>query len=136
MFAHLRPGGVLALDYEVEDVDVDRWQVSPAASDEPPPDRRRRAADGCDYALRHRIVEIDRAGRAMTRELEAWQWRGAELVAHETHSLVCSVWTREDIVAALQEVGFVDVEVLGGYHGGAPRGDERFLVYVTRHPST
>jgi SAM-dependent methyltransferase len=76
MFAHLRPGGRLALDYEVEDVDVERWRVSPRGPSQPPaPDRRRHAPDGCDYALAHRVVDIDRAGRAMVRELGAWQWR-------------------------------------------------------------
>jgi SAM-dependent methyltransferase len=135
MFAHLRSGGLLALDYEVEDFDVGRWRVSvPGPSQPPAPDRRRRAADGCDYALAHRVVDIDRRGRTMVRELEAWQWRDDQLVARETHRLVCNVWSRAEIVAGLEEVGFAEIEVVGGYHGGAPRGDERFLVYVARRP--
>jgi SAM-dependent methyltransferase len=135
MFAHLRPGGRLALDYEVENVAVERWRVSPPGPSQPPaPDRRRRAPDGCDYALAHRVVDIDRPGRAMIRELDAWQWREDQLVAHETHRLVCNVWSRDEIVAALEAVGFGEIKVVGGYHGGAPRGDERFLAYVARRP--
>jgi hypothetical protein len=68
----------------------------------------------------------------MVRELDAWQWRDDQLVAHETHRLVCNMWSREEIVDALKNVGFVEIEVVGGYHGGTPRGDERFLVYVAR----
>src|SRR5262249_49856993 len=134
IFAHLRPGGRLALDYEVEAIDVNRWRVSPPAPSPPAPDLRRRAPDGCDYALAHRVVEIDRPSRAMIRELEAWQWRDNQVVAHETHRLVCNVWSRDEIVAGLEDVGFAEIEVVGGYHGGAPRGDERFLVYVARLP--
>ena len=135
LFAHLRPGGHLVLDYEVEDFDVERWRVSPPGASPPPAsDRRRHAPDGCDYALAHRVVDIDRPSRAMVRELEAWQWRDDQLLAHEVHRLVCNVWSRDEIVAGLEDVGFAEVEVVGGYHGGAPRGDERFLVYVARRP--
>ena len=69
-----------------------------------------------------------------TRELQAWQWRDDELVAHETHTLVVNIYSPDEIVALLMQAGFVDVRVVGGYHGGAPNGSEQFLVYVATAP--
>ena len=133
LHAHLLPGGVLALDYEVGEFDDDRWQRwQPRPADETPPpgQARRLGLDGFHYALRHRIAAVDVADRSMTREMQAWQWLGDELVAHETHSLVANVYSSDEIVTLLASVGFSDVRVLGGYHGGAPTELDGFHVFV------
>jgi SAM-dependent methyltransferase len=139
LFAHLEPGGLLALDYEVEEFDTATWRTwQPKAPDPSPPapPERRLAPDGHEYALRHRMVAVDHETRQVTREMQAWQWTDGELVAHETHALVANVYTRSEIVDALGGAGFDDVEVVGGYHGGAPTGDEEFLVYLGRRPAS
>ena len=62
LYAHLHPGGVLALDYEVEEFDREQWRTwRPRAADESPPEPpdRRLGPDGAEYALRHRIVAVD-----------------------------------------------------------------------------
>ena len=131
--AHLLPGGVLALDYEVHEFDDDRWrrwQTRPADESPPPSQARRLAPDGFHYALRHRLVAVDVADRSVTRELQAWQWQGDELVAHETHALVANVYSSNEIVSLLASVGFTDVRVLGSYHGGAPTELDGFHVFV------
>ena len=91
---------------------------------------RRLAPDGFHYALRHRLVAVDVADRSVTRELQAWQWQGDELVAHETHALVANVYSSNEIVSLLASVGFTDVRVLGSYHGGAPTELDGFHVFV------
>ena len=133
LHAHLLPGGVLALDYEVGEFDNDRWRRwQPRPADETPPaiQARRLGPDGFHYALRHRITAVDVAERAVTRELQAWQWRSDELVAHETHALVANVYSSSEIVSLIASVGFTDVRVLGGYHGGAPTELDGFHVFV------
>jgi SAM-dependent methyltransferase len=133
--AHLRPGGLLALDYEVGEFDTERWdtwRARPVRLDPPAPDKRHIAPDGTAHALRARVTAVDVDTRRVEREIEAWQWDGDQLLRHETHRLVVNVYVRDEIVAALGEAGFHDVEVVGGYHGGPPRGDERFLVYLAR----
>jgi SAM-dependent methyltransferase len=135
--AHLRPGGVIALDYEVDDIDPDRWRrwrPRPADSTEPPIEDRRLAPDGFHYALRHRITAMDPDRGCVQRELQAWQWRGNELVAHETHALVVNVYRPAQIADALANAGFADVRVCGGYHGRVPTGTEKFLVYRATAP--
>ena len=131
--AHLLPGGVLALDYEVGEFEDDRWRRwRPRLADEtPPPSQARRLGpDGFHYALRHRISAVDMAERSVTRELQAWQWQRDELVAHETHALVANVYSSSEIATMLASVGFADVCVLGGYHGGAPTELDGFHVFV------
>jgi SAM-dependent methyltransferase len=135
MFDYLRPGGRLALDYEVSEADEPWPEVTADPGTSPPgPDERRLGGDGFTYALRHRVVSVDPTSRSMVRQLEAWQWRGDVLTAHEVHPLVINVWRTDEIVAALGEVGFEEVQVVGGYHGGVPTGDERFVVVLARRP--
>ncbi len=130
--SHLRPGGVLALDFQVNEFDRDRWrewQPRPVDDTPPPAADRRLGRDGFEYALRHRVTAIELDAGRVTRELQAWQWRDGELVAHQTHPLVANVYSREQIVAALTQTGFSEISVVGGYHGGEPTGREEFLVY-------
>lgn len=136
--AHLLPGGVLALDFEVGEFDGERWsRWEPRPADDTPPHShvRRLAPDGFHYALRHRLVDVDVAERSVVREMAAWQWRDDELVAHEAYTLVANVYSSDDIVALLASVGFTDVRVLGGYHGGASTDLDRFHVFVASAPS-
>ena len=135
--AHLLPGGVLALDFEVGEFDDDRWRrwrTRPADETPPPSQARRLGPDGFHYALRHRITAVDVAERSVTREMQAWQWQRDELVAHDTHALVANVYSSNEIVTLLATVGFTDVRVLGGYHGGAPTGLDGFHVFVAIAP--
>ncbi len=138
MRAHLLPGGQLALDYEVGEFDFDQWNskggVRPANEEPPEAADRQIAPDGFHYALRHRITALDIDAKSAMRELQAWQWRGDELIAHETHKLAVNIYSPDEIVRLLEQAGFIDVRVVGGYHGGEPNGDEEFLVYLATAP--
>jgi hypothetical protein len=92
-------------------------------------------ADGFHYALRHRVVGVDVTERSVTSEMAAWQWRGDQLVAHETHRLVINVYASDEIVGLLAEAGFTDVQVLGGYHSGPPTPLDAFHVFVAAVPA-
>jgi len=138
LYAHLEPGGLLALDYEVEEFDAEWWRTwRPTPRDPSPPAApgRRLGPDGFEYALRHRVVAVDDETRRVAREIQAWQWSDGQLVAHETHELFTNIYTSGEILDALGEAGFHDVEVEGGYHGGQPTGDEEFFVYLARRPA-
>jgi hypothetical protein len=130
---------VLVLDYEVGEFDDERWQTwqRRQRDDAPPgPEERQLAPDGFEYALRHRVLDLDLTAGRVVRELQAWQWRDGVLVAHEIHELVENLYSRADVEALLEGAGFVDIQVVGGYHGGPPTGDEEFLVYVASRPTT
>ena len=127
------------LDYEVGEFDDERWRTwQRRERDEaaPGPDERQLAPDGFEYALRHRVLDLDLTAGRVVRELQAWQWRDGNLVAHEIHELVENLYSRADVEELLEGAGFVDIQVVGGYHGGPPTGDEEFLVYVASRPTT
>jgi SAM-dependent methyltransferase len=127
---HLEPGGLLALDAEP------RWRFDgvEAGADEPPepPAERRRGADGAEYALRSRFVDVDQARRRTELALHAWMWRDGELVAEDEYRLTESFYERDELVAMLELAGFVDVELQGGYHGGAPKPEDEMIVLLAR----
>ena len=79
------------------------------------------------------MLDLDLAAGRVVREMQAWQWR-EDVIAHETHELVENLYSEGEVVALLDRAGFVDIEVVGGYHGGPPNGDEQFLVYVATRP--
>jgi SAM-dependent methyltransferase len=123
----LEPGGVLALDVEVSGSDLDEEvQLEPHV----PPAQRRRGSDGCEYALRSRFLEVDRAERRLTRAIQAWQWRDGELVAEEEHVLTESLYERDELVNLLEQAGFVDVEL----RSGASVWDYDMTLFLARRP--
>ncbi len=107
---HLEPGGLLALD--VEESEILPVDFDPRRRD--PPAERRLGSDGFEYALRSRVVDVDRADRCVTRAIQVWQWRDGKLFAEEEHLLTESIYDREELTALLERAGFADVEVQSG----------------------
>jgi SAM-dependent methyltransferase len=128
-YAHLEPGGVLVLDAEARE---------PAATElRPPwgePRGRRTGSDGAEYALQGRVADFDPIGRQITRELRAYMWRDAELVAEEEHVLTETFYFKHELLLMLERVGFVDVEVRGQHNDLAPAPEDDFLVFLGRRP--
>jgi SAM-dependent methyltransferase len=123
----LEPGGLLALDVE------ETGKLPDTADDaerRDPPLQRLQASDGCEYALRGRVVDVDRAERRVTRAIRAWQWRDGELLAEEEHLLTESVYNRDELTTLLERVGFVEVEV----RSGESAWGHDMIVFLARRP--
>ena len=88
--------------------------------------------DGDEYALRQRILGVE--GRVVRRELRVWRWRDGEVIGDERHELTSMIHHPDEIVAMMNEAGFVDVNVIGGYDGAEPSPVHQFLVYEGRNP--
>lgn len=131
LLTHLEPGGLLALDAEAAEYG---GRPEPDEIAEPPASRRR-GSDGAEYALRSRVVDVDSTARRVTMAMHAWMWRDGELVADEEHLLTESFYEREELVELLEHTGFVDVEVRGGYHDGAPAPEDEMIVFLARRPA-
>jgi SAM-dependent methyltransferase len=135
---HLEQGGLLVLDNEVPYADGKQWGYWPKeVRGELPeawvePQSRRKGADGAEYALRSRLVELDPLSQRITMEMRAWMWRDDELVAEEEHLLRLTLYFKEELVLMLERAGFVDVEVRGQYNDADPTPEDDFLVYVAR----
>jgi SAM-dependent methyltransferase len=137
----LEPGGLLAIDVEMPYADADTWACWTADGrsqlpepEAPLPERRRRASDGCEYASAMRLVGLDPVAQQGTRETQIWQWRDDVLAATERYTLTENLYLPHELELLLELVGFVDIEGVGGYHGGPPTAADTFLVYLARRP--
>src|SRR5215212_9496829 len=123
----LEPGGLLAIDVEMPYADAETWAywTADGRRDLPEPERsapghRRLASDGCEYANAARVVALDPVAQQVTRAVQIWQWRDGVLVASEHHTLTENLYFPHELTTLLETVGFADVQVVGGYHGGPP----------------
>jgi SAM-dependent methyltransferase len=137
---HLEPGGTLVLDNEVPYADPRRWgywaeRRSPdlPEADEPPEDRRT-GPDGCEYALAARMLALDPLLQQEAWEIRARQWRDGVLVAEERHLLTVNPYFAGEIVLMLEQAGFVDVRLQGGYEDREPTPSDDFVVFVATRP--
>jgi SAM-dependent methyltransferase len=136
--AHLEPGGTLVLDKDAPYADQRRWRYwlrdEQRSLPEPWPagGERRRAEDGSEYELRVRLAALDPLDQRLTYELRASMWRGGALVAEEEHRLTERLYFRDELVTMLEQVGFADVRVFGGYSDRAARADDDILVFSAR----
>ena len=101
---------------------------------EPWPDssERTRAADGSEYEVRTRALEIDPLDQTLVLEIRAEKFHDGRLVAAEEHTLSMREYFPTELVLLLERAGFHDVEVVGGYHDEPPTADDDFLVYAGR----
>ncbi len=135
---HLEPGGTLLVDIEVPYADPHQWAHWPRERRASLPearretDRRRRAADGSEYALTSRLVDLDPVEQRATLEMHAQRWRDGELEAEEDHVLHINLYFPHEMRMMLERAGFTDVEVHGEHQRRPPTRDDEFFVFVAR----
>ena len=109
----LEPGGTLILDHEVARPGQFRIDTPLPA---PWPERgdRRRAADGSEYELRVRRLDVDEADRSETLEIRAWKWDAAgRLLAEETRELSMRSYPRDELARMFERAGFAVADTAG-----------------------
>lgn len=138
LYRALEPGGTLVLDHETPYANAPRWPLWTSAGRAelpepwPQPGPRRRAADGAEYELRARAVDLDPLDQTLTFEMRAEKWVGGLRVAEETHALSMRMYFRDELLLLLERAGFSEIDVRGGYVGEAPTADSDVLVYTAR----
>lgn len=140
VFDHLEPGGMFVFDNEVPYADGNGWELWPAAGRDAlphgrrPPGSRDVAADGTEYELRSRVLDLDPLRQQMSMEMEAFMWRSGELVARDEQLLTLTFYFKDEIVLMLDRAGFVDVTVRAALTDAEPTAADDFLVYTARRP--
>lgn len=140
VFDHLEPGGMFVFDNEVPYADGNGWEFWQAAGREAlpqqrqPPGKRDVAADGTEYELRSRVLAFDPLLQQMSLEMEAFRWRGGELVEQDTQCLTLTYYFRDEIVLMLERAGFVEVTTSAALTDAAPSAADNFLVYKASRP--
>ena len=131
--------GTLVLDNETPYADARRWpfwtRAGRASLPEEWPDSgmRKRAADGTEYKLRTRALDLDPLDQTLHFELRAARYADGVRVAEETHALSMRMYFRDELLLLLERAGFSEIEVHGGYEQQEPTADSDTLVYVARH---
>ncbi|HSC91407.1 MAG TPA: class I SAM-dependent methyltransferase [Gaiellaceae bacterium] len=134
----LEPGGTLVLDNEAPYADARRWRQwtkdERAQLPEPWPRAgpRDRAADGSEYSLRARLLEVDPLDQRLDLEMRAELWRDDRLVSEETHRIAVRLYFRDELLLLLERAGFHDVAVHGDHRDEAATADSEFLVFAAR----
>lgn len=136
----LEPGGTLLVDNGVPYADAHVWPYwlaekrSALPEHAQPPHDRRRAADGSEYGLRARVVDVDPLEQRLTYEMHAQLWRDDELVAEETRMLTMSLYFTHELRLMLERAGFADIEVEGDHNDAPATASDDFVVLVARKP--
>ena len=134
----LEPGGTLVLDNETPYANARRWPLWTRAGRVglpepwPEPGTRDLAADGTEYELRARAVDLDPLDQVLTLEIRADKWVGGEHVAEETRTISMRMYFRDELLLLLERAGFSEIDVRGGYAAEEPTADSDVLVYVAR----
>ena len=135
---HLDPGGTLLLDVEVPYADARQWKYwlreERAALPEAAraPRGRRRAADGSEYALSSRILELDPLRQHVRLEMHAERWRDDVLEAEEDRVIDIGLYFPNELLLMLERAGFSDVVVHGEHTEREPTSADDFVVFVAR----
>ena len=140
VYDHLEPGGTFVVDNEVPYAEGAGWQCwqegERATLPRPrrPPGKRRVGADGAEYELRSRLLDVDPLEQRVTMEMQAFMWRDGELVAEDEHLLTLTLYFKDEVVLMLERAGFVDVTVRAALTDAEPTGADDFLVFTARRP--
>jgi SAM-dependent methyltransferase len=136
--AHLEPGGTLLLDIELPYADMRLWPLwtrdrrAELPERDEPPRHRERAADGSEYALRSRVLELDPLEQRVTLAMHAQLWRDGALEAEEEHTLTIALYFKHEVLLMLAQAGFQDVVVEGDHNDAPATPDDEFVVFVAR----
>lgn len=133
----LEPGGTLFLDNEAPYANRRLWRRWPSADRRHLPTRwnrgeTTRTADGSELRLRSRVLAVDPLDQTIWLELWAVKLRSGQRVASERHTLSMRMYFRDELLLLLERVGFVDLDVRGGYAGEEPTAHHDMLVFSAR----
>ena len=135
---HLEPGGTLLVDIEVPYADPGHWEywlkgkrASLPETDEPSR-QRRSAADGIEYAMSARLIDVEPLDQRVTMEIHLQRWRDDDLEAEERYQLDIDMYFKNEMLMMLDQAGFTDVAVYCEHENRPPTSDDDFIVFSAR----
>lgn len=140
VYEHLEPGGTFVFDNEVPYAGSSAWKYWQHDAREAlplprrPSGERRAGADGTEYELRSRLLDVDPLEQRVTMEMQAFMWRDGALLAQDEYRLTLTLYFKDEIVLMLERTGFVDVTVRAALTDAEPTSADDFLVYTARRP--
>ena len=137
-YGHLAPGGILVFNHHLPYGNAEQWsywlpeQRRQLPQPWPANGTRRQAANGDEYELRARIVDLDPLEQRLTLQMRAVLWRAGQRVAEEEHTLQENLYFRNEVLLLLAAAGFAEVTVQGGYTAAPATPEQTMLMFVAR----
>jgi SAM-dependent methyltransferase len=140
-YRHLDPGGALLIANHwfpyADDEDGSWTNFLPGHRDNIPRDwpaegNRRTAADGDEIELLSRLAELDPLTQRETLEMRARLWHAGQIVKEEQYHINLNFYFAQEVLLMLDEAGFHDLAVEGGYTGRPATADDGMVAFVAR----
>jgi len=75
---------------------------------------------------------VDPLEQMLTREIRAELWRDGERIKKEHYKLLEIRYFKNEMVMLLEQAGFSDISVKGGYTENEATADDDIIVFVAR----
>jgi SAM-dependent methyltransferase len=137
-YRHLEPGGALLianheLPYATSDARWAKW--IPGAREGllrewQTEGEKRLTSDGDEIEWLSRPSELDPLEQRATLDVRIRLWHGGEIVKEESYSLRENLYFAQEILLLLDEAGFRDAAVEGGYTGRPATADDGMVAFT------
>jgi len=136
-YEHLRPGGVLAFDFQAPWNDVPYWQGwIPENRGSLPldwfPPERKPLPDGDELETSVQIYSQDPLEQVSEHRFRLRLWRQGQLIQEEIHTMKTECYNKNELFLMLELAGFRDVQIFGDYTDEPATMDHENLVFVAR----
>jgi hypothetical protein len=144
IFEHLEPGGALLIANhwfpygEWSDTQWARWlrgHREDIPREWPAEGERRKTADGDELELMSRLLNLDPLEQVYESQVRMRLWSKGKVVKEEEHSLKENLYFAQEVLLLLEDAGFRDVVVEGGYTGKPATPDDGMVCFVARKPA-
>jgi len=138
-YQHLEPGGALLItnhEFPYGEADEQRWarwlpgHRSDIPREWPSEGERRTTADGDEIEMFFRLGELNPLLQRATLQMRARLWHGGHIIKEEAHDLHENLYFAQEILLLLDEAGFRDVAVEGGYTRLPAVPDDPMVAFV------
>jgi SAM-dependent methyltransferase len=137
-YRHLVPGGRLVFSHYLPYGQADHWplwtleQRRQLPQAWPTTARRRRSANGDELELVSRYLDLDPLEQRLTRQIRATLWREGRRISEEEYTLQENLYFRNEVLLLLEQAGFHDLTVHGGYTANPATSADDMVVFTAR----
>jgi SAM-dependent methyltransferase len=135
---HLDPGGVLVFDHHLPYKHAANWQYWTSEKRRqlpqvwPASGQRKRAANGDEYELWMRVLDVDPLEQIETLQLRIERRRDGQLIAREESSLRTCLYLKPELMLMLEQTGFREILVHGAYTEAPATADQGILIFIAK----
>ena len=137
---HLEPGGGLVFDIDLPYSDPGTWAAWTTQKHQPLPEPwpdqgvRKKAANGDELEWFARTIDVDPLAQRTTLQTRVRLWRNGQMIKEEEYTLTANEYFHQEALQLLDQAGFIDIRVTGGYSTHPPEPQDPVLCFLARAP--